>query len=86
MAAPTAQQISAAYNLVAQAEKAAITTLKEKSIAFLADLDSAMADLPVNVVPQSAGLNNLNSWRNTVQSIVSSIDSILSQYPTEPDA
>ena len=83
---PTPSQIQAAYALVASTEKAALTALKEKTEAFVAELDVILSTLPQNVFPQSTVSSNLSSWRATAASMASSAASMLAQYPAEDPA
>lgn len=83
MANPTPTQIAAAYTLIGNAEKSVLTALKESGQTYLAAIDAAAAGLPLQTSPQSPSLQNIVSWRNTIASIVASVESYLGQYPSD---
>ena len=81
MTAPTPSEIQAAYEIVAAAEKAAVTSVKSKAAALATALDNAISGLPYNGMPQTPGLASLFSWQQQIQAIVQAISNLDSQYP-----
>lgn len=83
---PTPAQIAAAYALVGSAEKGVLTALKTAGQTYLQAIEAAAAGLPLDTSPQSPSLQNIVSWKNTIASIVSSVESYLTQYPSDTPA
>lgn len=83
MATPTPAQITAAYALVSNAEKAVLLALRNSGQTYLQAIETAVAGLPLDTSPQSPSLQNIVSWKNTIASIVASVEGYLTQYPSD---